>query len=157
CSSDLNLDSVIRTPRQHLDELATFVQRPVLKHIQYQSSSYDYVVSPSRNVAALDSVIAGLNIENDPWVQSMREELSKLPAGPDRARVDQKLSKAISKENTYTHKGLRDFARAAAEICADVGPWAADWYVDKVIQRANVVASPYQNIISTWQHKEKTY
>jgi endoribonuclease Dicer len=98
-----------------------------------------------------------MDIEDDPWVQSLREQLDKLPPGPDRTKIDQKLSKAISKDNTYTHKGLKDLARAASEICADVGPWAADWYVDKVLQQAKAVASPYQNIISAWQNKEKTY
>jgi endoribonuclease Dicer len=134
------------------------VHRPVFKHIQYQAPSYAYtIVSPSRNVAALVSVIASMHIENDPYVQSLREQLDKLPASHDRTRVDQKLSKAISKGNTYTHKGLQDFARAASEICADVGPWAADWYVHKVLEQAKVAASPYQNIISAWEHKEKTY
>jgi len=98
-----------------------------------------------------------MHIENDPWVQSLREQLAKLPASPDRTRLDQKLSKAILKGNTYTHKGLADFARAASEICTDVGPWAADWYVDKVLEQAKTAASPYQDIISAWQHKEKTY
>jgi ERCC4-related helicase len=98
-----------------------------------------------------------MHIENDPYVQSLREQLAKLPPGPDRTRVDQKLSKSILKSDTYTHKGLRDFSRTASEICTDVGHWAADWYVEKVLQKAKTVASPYQNIISAWQHKEKTY
>jgi len=154
---EANLDSVIRTPRQHLEELATFVHRPVFKHIQYEAAPYEYTVSPSRNVAALESVIATMNIENDPCVQSLREQLTSLQPGPERTRVDQKLSKAISKKNTYTHKGLTDFARAASEICTDVGPWAADWYVAKVLEQAKTAATPYKNIIAAWQHKEKTY
>lgn len=151
---EANLDSVIRTPSQHIDELATFVHKPVFNHLQYKTQTYH---STSRNVAALQSVVAGIYIENDPYVQSLREQLAKLPPGPDRTQVDQKLSKTTQKENTYTHKGLKDFARAAAEICADVGPWAADWYVDKVLHQAEAAASPYNNIISAWQHKEKEY
>jgi len=130
------------------------VHRPVFKHIQYQTPSYKY---SSRNVAALKSVIDSMHIENDPWVQSLREQLANRPPSPDRMRIDRQLSKAISKGNTYTHKGLNDFARAASEICADVGPWAADWYVHKVLEQAKAAASPYQNIISAWQEKEKTY
>lgn len=152
-----NLDSTIRAPRANLEELAKFVHRPIFKHVQYQAPSYDFMISPSRNVASLEAVIAGMNIENDPYVQSLREELVKLTPGPGRTRVDQKLSKAISKDNTYTHKGLKDFARAASEICTDVGVWAADWYVERVLEHAKASASPYQNIISAWQHKEKTY
>lgn len=99
-----------------------------------------------------------MDIENDPYVQSLREQLTKLPFGTaDRLRVDQKLSKCINKGSTYTHKGLKDFARAASEICTDIGTWAADWYVEKVLEKAKESASPYQNLISAWQHKEKTY
>jgi len=154
---EANLDSFIRAPQIHLDELATFVHRPVFKHVQYKAAPYDYTISPSANVAALEAVLATMHIEDDPWIQSMREQLNKLPPGPDRTRVDQTLSKAISKENTYTHKGLKDFARSASEICADVGPWAADWYVEKVLEQAKIAATPYQNPISAWQNKEKTY
>jgi endoribonuclease Dicer len=151
-----NLNSFIRAPQIHLDELATFVHRPVFKHVQYEAASYDNTVSPSNNVAALEAVLATMNIENDPWIQSMREQLGNLPHGLDRTRVDQKLSKAISKGNTCTHKGLKDFARAASEICADVGIWAADWYVEKVLEQAKTASTPHQ-IISELQNKEKMY
>lgn len=154
---EANLDSSIRAPQKYLDELATFVHRPVFKHVQYEAPSYEFTTSPSRNVAALQAVLANMHIENDPYIKSLREQLGNLCPGPDRDRVDQKLSKAISKENTYTHKGMNDFLRAAFEICADVGTWAADWYVAKVIEQAKATATPYQHIISTWQHKEKMY
>lgn len=155
---EANLDSVIRVPMRHLDELASFVHRPVFKHIQYIAPSDDYMISPSYNVAALEVVIAGMQIENDPYVKSLRAQLGRIPReSPDYIRVDQKLSKAISKESTYTHKGLKDFARAAVEICSDVGPWAADWYVEKVLKQAQTTDSPYQNVIPVWQHKEKAY
>jgi endoribonuclease Dicer len=76
--------------------------------------------------------------------------------------MDQKLSKTIQKEDSYTHKGLRDFARAADDICYDLGPWAADWYVRKVIERAQASADPFSTVgMSSWYHnwnaREKGY
>ncbi|KZP21485.1 P-loop containing nucleoside triphosphate hydrolase protein [Athelia psychrophila] len=154
---EANLDSAIRAPSLHLDELAKFVHRPVFKHVEYKAPSYDFTVSPSRNVAALEAVVKSMNIEDDPSVQSLRAKLEKMPSGPDRTRADQKLSKSISKETTYTHKGLNDFVRAAKDICVDVGTWAADWYVETVLEKAKEAATPYQNLISAWQNKEKAY
>ncbi|KZP10713.1 P-loop containing nucleoside triphosphate hydrolase protein [Athelia psychrophila] len=154
---EANLDSSIRAPSLHLDELAKFVYRPEFKRVEYKAPSDTFTVSPSRNVAALEAVIRSMDINDDPYVQSLRAKLEKMHPSPDRIRVDHKLSKAIFKETTYTHKGLKDFARAAAEICADVGTWAADWYVEKVLERAKESATPYRNLISVWQDREKVY
>ena len=116
------------------------------------------MISPSYNVAALEVVISRMRIENDPYIQSLRTQLACIPHdSPDYSRVDQKLSKAISGETTHTHRGLRDFARAAAEICFDVGPWAADWYVTKVLKQVQSVGSPYKNSMPVLQHSETAY
>ena len=130
----------------------------MFKHIQYTAPEDNYVISPSYNVAALEAVISRMDIENDPYIRSLRAQLARIPRdSPHYSKVDKKLSKAISEENTYTHRGLRDFARAAAEICSDVGPWAADWYVMKVLKQAQSVYSPYKNPIPVLRHSEKGY
>ncbi|EIW59400.1 P-loop containing nucleoside triphosphate hydrolase protein [Trametes versicolor FP-101664 SS1] len=152
-----NLDSTIRSARKHRDNLAEHVYRPEFKHVLYASPIHVWDGLPSANYQSLQTVIDALDIENDPYVKSLRSRLAKLRPTDDRHRLDQQLSKAIDKEDTFTHKGLRDFARAAAEICVELGPWAADWYVAKVIERAKVAANPYNNIMSAWQEKEKRY
>jgi endoribonuclease Dicer len=112
----------------------------------------------STNVAALSAVIDTLDIEKDPYVRGLRRQLSKATRGTaDYSRLDQKLSKVILKQNSFTHKGLRDFARSAGEICFDLGPWAADWYVWQVLEQAKYAANPYNNIISNWKNEEKSY
>ena len=108
-------------------------------------------------MSALESVIATLDIEADPYVWSLRKRLKDLPPGPERSRTDQTLSKTILKGNTYTHKGLADFARAASEICEDVGPWAADWFVQNVLEKAVAAAGPTQNVLGARKGKEKAY
>ncbi|KAI0357487.1 P-loop containing nucleoside triphosphate hydrolase protein [Trametes cingulata] len=152
-----NLDSTIRSSRRNREELAEHVFRPEFKHVVYTSPIHTWDGLPSANYQALRSVVDALKIENDPYVIALRDRLAKLQPGDDRRRLDQQLSKAIDKQDTFTHKGLRDFVRAAEDICIELGPWAADWYVAKVIERAKVAANPYNNIMSAWKEKEKRY
>ncbi|KAH9851493.1 P-loop containing nucleoside triphosphate hydrolase protein [Lenzites betulinus] len=154
---ETNLDSIIRSTRKNRGELAEHVYRPEFKHVLYASPIHTWEVMPSKNYQALKAVVDELNIEDDPYVISLRSRLAKLRPTDDRHRIDQQLSKAIDKEDTFSHKGLRDFVRAAEEICIELGPWAADWYVAKVIERGKVAANPYNNIMSAWQEKEKRY
>ncbi|KAI0373696.1 P-loop containing nucleoside triphosphate hydrolase protein [Pilatotrama ljubarskyi] len=152
-----NLDSTIRSSRKNRDELAEHVFRPEFKHVLYASPIHTWDGLPSVNYQALQAVVDTLNIEDDPYVVALRSRLARLQPGDDRRRLDQQLSKAVDKEDTFTHKGLRDFARAAQDICIELGPWAADWYVAKVIERAKIAANPYNNIMSAWQEREKRY
>ena len=152
-----NLDSIIRAPHNTRLELAQFVHRPVFKHVMYDPAS---ITDPpfSTNLAALSAIVSALDIENDPYVQSLRRQLAKSTSRTaEHLRLDQKLSKVILKQDSFTHKGLRDFERTAHVILEDLGSWAADWYVWEVIQQAKHVANPYDNIISTWKNSEKAY
>ena len=149
-----NLDSIIRSPRRHRSELALFVHRPIFRHIMYSQP-----VSPfSTNLASLSSVINTLNIEQDPYVIDLRAQLKKATRGSaDYRRIDQKISKVVQKGNSFSHKGLHDFLRAAQDICSDVGPWAADWFICNVMDKTREAINPYNNIMSTWENKEKEY
>ena len=112
----------------------------------------------STNLACLSAIIETLNIEKDPYVISLRSQLAKShPGTPEYQKTDQKLSKVIQKESSFTHKGLRDFERAATDIRDDLGAWAADWFVWKVIERAKRAANPFDNMMVTWKRSEKAY
>lgn len=99
-----NLDSVIRAPQIHRNELANHVHRPDFKHILYPP--HDLVDMPfSTNLAALEAVLCTLEIVDDPYVKALQARLRKLPQhSDDYRRVDQQLSKTIFSENTFTHK-----------------------------------------------------
>jgi len=149
-----NLDSIIRSPRRHRSELALFVHRPIFRHIMYYQPESPF----STNLASLLSVFNILDIERDPYIINLRNLLKNAAKGTaEYHRIDQKLSKVIQKGNSFTHKGLRDFLRAAQDICSDVGPWAADWFICKVLDKTRHAADPYNNIMSTWKNKEKEY
>ena len=149
-----NLDSIIRSPRRHRSELALYVHRPVFRHIMYSQPEDPF----STNLASLISIINTLDIEQDPYVINLRTQLKKATRGSaDYHRVDQKLSKVLRSGNSFTHKGLHDFLRAAQDICSDVGPWAADWFICKVMDKTRQAANPYNNIMSSWRNSEKKY
>lgn len=152
-----NLDSMIRSARSNRDELAQYVHRPTFKHVMYDPPC-PYDPPFSTNLAALKAVLSQLDIDNDPYVSALRDQLGKVSYGTSEYnRLDQKLSKVLVKQDTFTHKGLRDFERTAEAILVELGSWAADWYVWEVIQKAKKTADPFNNIISSWKSSEKTY
>ena len=148
-----NLDSIIRSPHRHRSELASFVHRPIFRHIMYSQPESPF----STNLASLFSIINTLDVEQDPYVIDLRDQLKKAtPGSADYRRIDQKLSKAVQK-GTFSHKGLNDFLRAAQDICSDAGSWAADWFICKVMDKTRQAANPYNNMMPTWKNKEKQY
>ena len=157
------MDATILSPRPDPEGVARYVHRPTLKHVQYRRPEYfsQYFsprsILPSRNFMALQEVIEGMDIENDPWIKQTRARIAKLSPGSTRDNLDQKLSKTVAKGDTSTHRGLREFCRAAAAICVDVGPWAADWYVAEVIEKAKAEGGPFQLVVRRWQDAEKHY
>ncbi|KAI0697912.1 P-loop containing nucleoside triphosphate hydrolase protein [Cytidiella melzeri] len=153
---EANLDCVIRSSRLNREELATFVHRPIFRHILYQPVDYDDTV-PSRNLLALRGVLEHLDIEDDPYVVSLRSQLANLQPGEQRNRVDQKLSKTLLKKDTFTHKGLRDLARTADDIGVELGYWAADWYIWNVLEQVKKQQTLHVGVMASWQAREKAY
>ena len=115
----------------------------------------DYNIST--NVAALERVINQLDIEDDPYMQSLRANFQRLPPGSERTRVDQLLSKTISSGKTYTQAGLKDFLGAAQDICINIGYWAADWYVAKVLEHVKAASSALQPLSTELKNRERSY
>ncbi|KAG7444682.1 P-loop containing nucleoside triphosphate hydrolase protein [Guyanagaster necrorhizus] len=154
CEIEGNLDSVILTPRRSRDELVKHVHRPVFKHVRYEAPD-DALFSI--NLASLQRVVGTLDIEKDPSIISLRGDLARAsPNSSEYYRLDQKLSKTILKENTFTHKGLRDFERTAGDILSDLGAWAADWYVWTVLEQAKR-ACQGDEMMPSWKTREKKY
>ncbi|KAI0299668.1 hypothetical protein B0F90DRAFT_1727667 [Multifurca ochricompacta] len=155
---EFNLDSTICTPLLNRQELEGFVYRPQFKSVIYAEPEYQLEgIPPSTSLRSLKKVISLLNIEEDPWVLDRRSALRRLEPGPERDRIDQRLSRAINKQDTFTHKGLRDFERAADEICSDLGAWAADWYIQQVCEQAAGMGAVFSEFSFTWSEGEREY
>jgi endoribonuclease Dicer len=153
-----NLDATVCTPVESRSELEGYVHRPAFKHVVYAQPEYMLVgTPPSSNLRSLQSVVASLKIEEDPWVIQARAALPRLDPGPERARLDQRLSRAIDKHDTFAHKGLRDFERAAAEICSDLGAWAADWYIQQVCEQSMRAGDLFPEFCFTSSESERKY
>jgi endoribonuclease Dicer len=154
------LDSTICAPLLYRGELEGFVHRPEFKHVTYTEPEYllyEPIIPPSSSLQSLKQVVASLKIEEDPWVIDQRAELRRLEPGDRRDRVDRKLSEKIDKQSTFTHKGLRDFERAADEICADLGEWAADWYIGQVCKEAASAGGMFPEFSFNWSEGERKY
>ena len=153
-SIEKNLDSIVCTPSQHQYELSQYVHRPTFQYEMYRPPEDPF----STNLASLQAVESGLNIEQDPFVIDLRSKLAKsTPGSPDYHKFDQRLSNVIEKKDSFTHKGLRDFVNTASGICSDLGEWAADWFVFRVIQQAKQAGSPYSLLMASWRQSEKAY
>lgn len=139
---EANLHSTIVTPRRTRDELARHVHRPTFKYPVYKATDE---TTTSYNLCILTNAVRALNIEADPSVIAQRARLARLKKGtPDWHRLDQRLSRMVEKRDTFVSGGLRDFKRAAKEICIDVGTWAADWYIWSVVELALTPKPPKQ-------------
>jgi hypothetical protein len=62
---------------------------------------------------------------------------------PEYVRLDGQLSKTLSKQSTFTHKGLKDLERAAIDILYSIGPWACDWFVWSVVEHAKKASGEF--------------
>jgi endoribonuclease Dicer len=152
------LDSTICAPLLFRGELEGFVHRPHFKHVIYAEPEYLLEGTPPlRSLQSLKSVVDSMNIEKDPWVLNLRAELRQHEPGPKRNRIDQRLSRVIDKHDSFTHKGLRDFERAADEICSDLGEWAADWYIHQVCKHATDAGRTFPEFAFTTNESEKKY
>lgn len=153
-----NLDSVILAPRQTRDELAKHVHRPVFKRIVYQPQNHADEWKRAVNVVALSQVVGSLDIQVDPTVISLRRQLTNTIDPTKIKRIDQRLSDAIIKKDTFVNKGMRDFLRTAKELCNDIGSWAGDWYVYNVINKAlRSNADALHLLFAERHHNEKIF
>jgi len=153
---ELNLDSIICAPLLFREELERCVHRPRFKRVMYAEPEYLLKGTPhSRSQQPLKSMVASLNIEEDPLVLDLRTELGQHEPGPKHNRIDQRLSEAIDKHDSFTHKSLRDFERAADEICSDLGEWAADWYIHQVCKHATDAGRTFPEFAFTINGSDK--
>jgi len=150
-----NLDCTIRAPRHSREELAQYVHRPEFRHAMFASPATPPF---STNLASLRFVQEKLNIEEDPYVISLRQQLAKEQKPSQQwHRLDQKLSKVIRNQDSFSHKGMRDFVRTAEDILSELGTWCADWYVWAVLQKAREVIEPENTMMRSWKNSEKRY
>ncbi|KAL2021535.1 hypothetical protein VTK56DRAFT_7034 [Thermocarpiscus australiensis] len=117
------LDAVCKTPSKHRAELIAHVNRPSMITESYGSLSDPE--GPTATMASLNTVYNELDIKPDPYILRLLAD--------NRPRARDALVKAIRTKDTYCQQKLRSFCAKARNICKHLGPWAADYYVHRVI------------------------
>ncbi|KAH6848305.1 hypothetical protein B0I37DRAFT_398087 [Chaetomium sp. MPI-CAGE-AT-0009] len=120
------LDSVCKTPSKHRDELIAQVNRPEMKATAYGAMvDSEADGQPTPTMARLKSAYLELDMRQDPYVRHL------LTDNTPRSRA--KLKKVLLTKQTYCRSQMESFCRGASDICKSCGPWAADYYIHRVI------------------------
>lgn len=132
------LDAVCQTPSKHRDELFAQVKRPDMILASYGNLGSEDAGSPTPTMSRLSSVYRGLDIKTDPLILKFLAESS--------SRSLELLLKAVRTRDTYCQKQMKSFCVRARDTGTHIGPWAADYYIYKVI-------SEFLNTLDTpdWQ------
>lgn len=75
----------------------------------------------SQALDSLGRIRANLNIEEDPWIISLRSDESTQGSA--------ELWKAILNHKTYCQNQLKSLSRKGEIVHQELGPFAADWYI----------------------------
>ncbi|KAK0639348.1 hypothetical protein B0T16DRAFT_423043 [Cercophora newfieldiana] len=122
---EATLDAVCKTPNQHRAELMAKVNRPKMHTIRYKPAGDALLLGSTSTMASLRRVYNQLNILQDPTI--IRLKTLKT------ARSRETLKHAVTKHDTYCQRQLRSFLNMAKVMYTDIGPWAVDYYIGKVI------------------------
>jgi ERCC4-related helicase len=122
------LDAICRTPTKHRAELLTQVKRPILSEVFYESlPPADSLSGYTKTIASLGQAYGSLKIQDDPYV------LWLLKDDTDKSR--RALEKVRLNHKTNSTSQMKSFYATTLKICAELGSWAADYYVSEVITK----------------------
>ncbi|KOS19156.1 Dicer-like protein 2 [Escovopsis weberi] len=119
---ETSMDARCISPTIHRDELLKCVRRPRLKYITYVPGD---LVSTS-TMRSLHDVFRNMDIRQDPYILKLRANLTE--------RNKRELAQAITKNNTYSQDQMRKLCSRSMELCRQLGTWAADLYIAKVVE-----------------------
>lgn len=121
------LDSIIKSPRKHRSELLARVNRPDMIAFPYAKFAVpEGGDDKTPTMRRLFEVFAGLDIKADPRILRLRAFI-RTESGME------ELKNAIMKYDTPCQNQMKAFCNRSKEICTSIGPWAADYYIHKVI------------------------
>jgi hypothetical protein len=113
-----------KTPRTHRTELLESTNRPLLKRIDYAPCDKDQYGFGSRLLSPLIKCCAAFNLEDDPWVENLRQKEQTI-----------ELQKVLASGKTFCSDQLRKFLERSCHIWEELGGWAADFYISASIDQ----------------------
>ncbi|KAK3304599.1 uncharacterized protein B0T15DRAFT_537045 [Chaetomium strumarium] len=120
------MDAVCKTPSKHRDELMAQVNRPQLVTVPYGDiANPEGADQTTLNLARFKTAFQALEIARDPYILHL--------AANNTARNQAKLVEAINTRRTYCQGQMKSFYNRASDMCETLGPWAADYYIHRVI------------------------
>lgn len=125
-----NMNAKVAVPRLHRTELLSFVHRPKLRPVTYQThstDSFDAEVSKSGLFQALDAAYLEYDITNDPYIKFLQSQNGDGTA--------ERVRKTIVARKTFCLKQLRLLCTRAGVIRKELGIWAAEWFIRFCVQR----------------------
>ncbi|KAL8749859.1 MAG: hypothetical protein Q9184_006637, partial [Pyrenodesmia sp. 2 TL-2023] len=144
---EANLQAISRTPKLNREELLRYVYKPSLIRLVYPSEVHN--TRTSQLVTELSRLRIGLNLEQDPYVKKMRADPAACDSG--------KLQKAILGRKTYCQEQLKNLNTRAGTIWTELGPWAADWYINACIRKFQLGIRGNPTDLNFFDEDEKIY
>ena len=137
------LDALCRTPKRHRAELRLQVKLPVLLQVSYHClASESSLGSYTRTIDSLGVAFRDMKLSEDPYVLSLLEE--------DTERSRRKLDKIRINHKTWCHDQMKTFLATTLKICSELGAWAADYYVSRVIAKVSRLAEESEAFVGIW-------
>ncbi|KAJ5616526.1 hypothetical protein N7537_001640 [Penicillium hordei] len=119
-----NLNAVCKTPRIYRTELLENTHRPHLERVNYIPFDEAQDGSGSRLLSSLIECCRAYNIEDDPWIESLRSKNQTA-----------ELMKALTTGKTFCSEQLKNFQARARHIYEELGGWAADFFIGASIDQ----------------------
>ncbi|TKA52035.1 hypothetical protein B0A49_11784 [Cryomyces minteri] len=148
-SIEQNLNARAVTPRTYRIEMRQHVSRPILERRLYPKTQAQIGDEGHSALQCLMDAYKGFEIMQDPYVKELQE--SKDPG------ASKKLQKVLYSWKTYCHEQMRLLCTKAMVICAEVGPWAVEWYLIHCIDRFNAKLEVAQDLLPEWTENEKLF
>ncbi|KAK3946412.1 dicer-like protein 2 [Diplogelasinospora grovesii] len=144
------MDAICKSPTRHRDELLAQVNRPKMLVVPCGNTASPAEfegVTPA--MSSLEKVYRELDITRDPYILRLREEKT--------ARSRRLLGLAVEKHDTYAQKQMRSFCYKAREMLKTFGPWAADYYIHRVVSEFLAPRITDKEFFEGWTRYERKY
>jgi ERCC4-related helicase len=141
-----NLDAICKTPTRQIDEYRQFVHEPEFLVLPYTIP--DPGPQP-RILNRLRQTINNLNINDDPYVHSLRQKGSK--------KSQEKLLEILSSRATATFKQLQALDRRANDVHCELGESACNRFVSECTMRLHSSNANTNRLLPTLYGQEWKY
>nr|WKU84469.1 dicer-like 2 [Erysiphe quercicola]WKW83696.1 dicer-like protein 2 [Erysiphe quercicola] len=134
------LDSLSRTPTKTRIDLRQRVKLPKLIPVKYDEDLNEY---SSKSFLSLDIAVRNLKIEKDPYYISL--------INSDDSRSQRRLQKLLLDHKTTCGDQLRSLLNISRKIYLELGSWAVDYYISRVVSKASKLAKESQELNGIWE------